>query len=118
MQLTDDKSAILRDLAIKLRLTSAVPGCGGRKDLCARFRAANPATHFDLERSHKWLQGRAVPRSATVYEDWAKVIGTQKPGSWIAGCSVEAFLEELCVLFDADAGALKRLVEARSRGRW
>jgi hypothetical protein len=113
MQHTDDKPALLRDLAAKLRLTGAVLGCGGRKDLCARFRAANPATHFDLERSHKWLQGRAVPRSLTVYEDWAKVIGTRKAGSWIAGCSVEAFLEEICGLFDADAGALRRLVEVR-----
>ena len=113
MQLTDDKAAFLRDLAIKLRLTGAVLGCGGRKDLCARFRAANPATHFDLERSHKWLQGRAIPRSVTMYEDWAKVIGTRKPGSWIAGCSVEAFLEELCGLFDANADALRRLIEVR-----
>ncbi len=49
------------ELALKLRLTSAALGCHGRKELCARFRAANPHTHFDLERSHKWMQGRATP---------------------------------------------------------
>ncbi len=48
--------------ATKLRLTAAVLGCRGRKEFCARFRAVNPGTHFDLDRSHKWLQGRALPR--------------------------------------------------------
>lgn len=89
----------MSDFATKLRLTSAVLGCNGHKDLCARFRAVNPDTHFDLERAQKWFQGRSLPRSAAVYDDWAKVIGSSRPGVWLAACSVEAFVSELCTLF-------------------
>ena len=49
------------DIGLKLRLTAAVLACASRKDLCARFRAVNPATHCDLDRLHKWMQGRALP---------------------------------------------------------
>ena len=49
-----------QEFAIKLRLTAALLGCGTHKDLCARFRAVNPSTGFDLTRSEKWLQGRAI----------------------------------------------------------
>ena len=34
--------------------------------LCARFRDINPRTEFDLECSHKWMQGQAKPRSFRV----------------------------------------------------
>jgi hypothetical protein len=100
------------DFATKLRLTAAVLGCPGRKELCVRFRAANPATHFDLERSHKWLQGRALPRFAQVYEDWAKVLGTSRSGAWLASCTVDAFLDELCALYNADPEALRLRAQA------
>lgn len=99
------------DFATKLRLTAAVLGCPGRKELCARFRSVNPATHFDLERSHKWLQGRALPRSALVYDDWAKVLGTRRSGAWLASCTVDAFLAEICELYDADAATLRTRAE-------
>jgi hypothetical protein len=97
------------DLATKLRLTEAVLGCAGRKDLAARFRAVNPRTHFDLERAHKWAQGRAAPRSQDLYLDWAKVLGTSRGGAWIATCSVAAFEAELAALFGIDAAQLRRL---------
>lgn len=93
--------------AEKLRLTAAVLGCTTRKDLCARFRAVNPLTLVDVERANKWLQGRALPRSHGVYEDWAKLIGTPRPASWLAACTVEAFLEELARLFGVDPAALR-----------
>jgi hypothetical protein len=93
--------------ARKLGLTAAVLGCSTRKELCARFRALNPATEFDLERSFKWLQGKSLPRSMTVYDDWARLLGTARGGTWLAGCSVEAFAEEVCALFQADAGELQ-----------
>ncbi|MBC2834432.1 hypothetical protein [Paragemmobacter straminiformis] len=96
--------------AQKLGITAVVLGCSTRKELCARFRALNPATEFDLERSFKWLQGKSLPRSMTVYEDWARLLGTGRGGTWLAGCSVEAFSEEVCALFQADA----REVQART----
>ncbi len=101
------------DFAAKLRLTATALGCSGRKDLCARFRAVNPATHFDVERSSKWLQGRALPRSVQMYDDWAKVLGTQRSGAWLASCTVEAFLEEICKLYSADADTLRHRADER-----
>lgn len=89
--------------AQKLGITAVVLGCSTRKELCARFRAVNPATEVDLERSFKWLQGKSLPRSMTVYDDWARLIGTARGGPWLAGCSVEALLDEVCGLFQADA---------------
>ncbi|WP_237216496.1 hypothetical protein [Falsiroseomonas oryziterrae] len=87
------------DFGLKLRLTLLVLGCGGVKELSGRFHAVNPRTHFDLERAQKWLQGRATPRSAEVYEDWAKVLQTRQSAGWLASCTVEAFLDELHRLF-------------------
>ncbi|MFW5642319.1 MAG: hypothetical protein ACOCY0_06095 [Roseicyclus sp.] len=102
--------------AAKLRLTAAVLGCASRKELCQRFVAVNPATAFDLERSHKWMQGVALPRNPSVYEDWAKVLGTERPSAWLAGCSVEAFADELCRLFAADRAELEALAARFVRG--
>jgi hypothetical protein len=79
------------DIGLKLRLTAAVLACASRKDLCARFRAVNPATHCDLDRLHKWMQGRALPRAQGFYDDWAKVLGLARSGAWLAGCPVEEF---------------------------
>src|SRR5688572_12584306 len=100
--------AMAHEFPAKLRLTAALLGCATGKELCARFRAINPARAFDLERSRKWLQGRALPRQAQVYEDWAKLLGTARGGDWLAACTVEAFLEEVSGLFDADPGDLLR----------
>ncbi len=96
------------DLPAKLRVTSAALGCVTRKDLCARFRLVNAATHFDLERSHKWMQGKAEPRSSTIYEDWAQVLGTARPPAWISACTLSAFVEEVARLFEADPATLRR----------
>lgn len=88
--------------AQKLSITAAILNCSTRKELCARFRILNPATEFELERSYKWLQGRALPRSPQIYEDWARLLGSQKSGTWLSACSTEAFLDEVCTLFSAD----------------
>jgi hypothetical protein len=56
----------VRDLAAKLRITAALFGCASQKDRCARFHRVNPGSTFDLDRSYKWMQGRAQPRSARV----------------------------------------------------
>lgn len=95
-------------LPAKLRVTQELLGCASRKELCARFREVNPRTEFDLERSHKWMQGRARPRSARVYEDWARLLGTDRTPSWLVACSVDAFIEEVVQIFAADPPALRR----------
>jgi hypothetical protein len=48
-----------------------------------------------------------LPRFSQVYEDWAKVLGTQHAGAWLASCTVEAFLDEICNLYDADPETLR-----------
>ena len=80
----------------KLCLTAALVGAASRKDLAAAFRRVNPATPFDLERAHKGLQGRAVPRDHRVYEDWARLVDLGEPADWIAACRADAFLARLC----------------------
>jgi hypothetical protein len=79
------------EIAAKLSLTSRVLGCGSHKELCGRFRAVNPTTYFDPQRSRKWVQGKAEPRFTEVYQDWAKVLGLDRDGAWIAGSSLDEF---------------------------
>ena len=95
------------ELPAKLRVTLELLGCNSRKELCARFRQINPLTEFDLERSHKWMQGRAKPRSSRVYEDRARLPGTERPGSWLVACTLDAFLDEVCLVFAADGADLR-----------
>lgn len=93
------------EIAAKLSFTSRVLGCASHKELCGRFRAVNPATYFDLQRSRKWIQGKAEPRFAEVYQDWAKVLGLDRDGSWIAGSSLDEFEDELQARLGASAVA-------------
>ena len=81
-------------------------GCASRKEFCARFRAVNPATQCDLERLNKWMQGRSLPRVSSVYADFAAVIGTSRPGNWVAECAIEAFAAELAACTGAELAAL------------
>jgi hypothetical protein len=92
----DGTSALSIAIDRKLMLTAALLGAVGRKDLAAAFRRANPATTFDLARAHKWLQGRARPRDSGLYDDWAAVLGLDRPGSWVAACSLDEFVDALC----------------------
>ena len=107
MRTTDQRQA--RDIAAKLRLTAALLGGLSQKGLCAAFRRVNPQTGFELDRSYKWMQGRSLPRSTQVYEDWADVLGLGRPGGWVAGCGLDAFLDALCGDGRVDrAGLLRR----------
>ena len=100
----------------KLCLTAAVLGAVSRKDLAAAFRRVNPGTPFDLERSHKWLQGRAQPRDARLYDDWAVLLAIGRPGAWIAGCGIEDFVDALISRGPLPREALeKRICSAASR---
>ena len=104
-----------QDIDRKLRLTAAVLGVS-RKDLAAAFRRINPNTSFDVARADKWLQGRAKPREAQLYEDWAKVLELDHPGRWIADCDFETFIEETAKRHGRDSGELRALVDP-SAGR-
>ncbi|MER9137811.1 hypothetical protein NKI20_16170 [Mesorhizobium sp. M0830] len=95
-------------IAQKLRLTSALLGTVTRKDLAAAFRAVNPKTAFDLGRADKWLQGRAQPREHSVYDDWAKLLGLEQSGSWIADCDLPHFTAAIAARHGVDSAVLER----------
>jgi hypothetical protein len=102
--------------ATKLRMAALALGCSSRKELCARFRAVNRATQCDVDRLNKWVQGRSLPRSASVYADLALAIGSGQSGHWVAACSVEAFVVELVACTGADAAMLTRSDGLAPRG--
>ena len=106
-----DGVRVARDIDRKLRLTAALLGAATRKDLAAAFRRINPATPFDVDRAHKWLQGRASPREPQVYEDWATLLNLGRTGAWIADCDSEAFLDAICARHQRDRDALRRQIE-------
>ena len=95
------------ELAAKLRLTLIALGGISRSDLVERFRAANPATQCELNCLHKWIQGRAQPRSAQLYDDWAKVIGSRRSAGWLASSGLDAFAAELASLTGISAKDLQ-----------
>ena len=100
----------------KLCFTAAALGTASRKELAAAFRRVNPATSFDLERAHKWLQGRARPRDAGLYEDWARLLDLGRSGAWIAACSLDEFVAELGVHGPCAPHLLRERAEAFAGG--
>lgn len=104
-----------QDIADKLRLTALALGCTSRKEFAARFREANPNTHCDIERLHKWMQGRAQPRAPQFYEDWAKVIGTRHSGAWLLASPMAGFIAELTAATGTHPDTLARLDRAGPR---
>jgi hypothetical protein len=106
-----DWREMARHFAEKLRLTAAVLGCASQKDLCAAFLRVNPNTDFALQRSYKWIRGRALPRSARVYEDWAKVLAIGQSATWLASCTLEELIEALCA---RDPGTSRAALLARA----
>jgi hypothetical protein len=95
-----------RDIDRKLRATTTALGLVTRKDLAAAFRRVNAATTFDIERAHKWLQGRSSPRDARLYQDWVLVLDIEQSAEWIANCEFEAFLEVVARRYNVEQVAL------------
>jgi len=106
VQVDGGSARVVVAFATKLRMAAVALGCDSRKEFCARFRSVNRASQCDLDRLNKWMQGRSLPRAASVYADLAAVIGTAKPGRWVAESSLEEFAAELTSLTGADAAAL------------
>ena len=100
-----------REIGRKLRLTAAFLGATTRKDLARAFHGVNANTAFDIDRAHKWLQGRASPRELQVYEDWATLLDLGRSAEWIAECDSAAFLDAICARHGRDADVLRRLVD-------
>ncbi|MFI0844610.1 hypothetical protein [Mesorhizobium sp. IMUNJ 23232] len=97
-----------KDIDRKLRVTAALLGTITLKDLGAAFRRINPTTSFDVERAHKWIQGRASPRELQLYADWARLLDLDRSGNWVAESDAEDFLDAVCARHDRDRETLKR----------
>lgn len=88
------------ELGWKLRVSAVALGVAGVKELAARFRSVNPRSHFQPERAQKWFQGRALPRSRELYDDWAKVLGIGRSGAWLEAATLDAFAREVSSICD------------------
>ena len=99
------------DVDRKLRLTAVVLGAITRKDLAAAFRRVNPATRFDVERASKWLHGKAQPREAQVYDDWAGVLDLGRRGDWVAQVDLDGFMAALSERYGIGVEDLARHVQ-------
>jgi hypothetical protein len=106
---------VARDIDQKLRATAALLGAVTAKDLATAFRRVNPATSFDVDRAHKWIQGRARPREHRLYEDWAKVVDLGRPGAWIADCELADFIEAICARHGCDRDTVEWRMESSRR---
>jgi hypothetical protein len=85
-----------RDVDAKLRLVARLLGCRTRKELCSRFRDADPATAFRPDRVAKWLQGAAAPREGRAYAEVARLLGLDRSATWVAECSLAEFEDVAC----------------------
>lgn len=83
------------DIAKKLELTAIALGCLTRKELCAAFRAVNPNTALTLQSSYNWLNGRSLPRTFGIYEDWATALGLEEGAHFIISSSLADFAQAL-----------------------
>jgi hypothetical protein len=81
-----------KEFDAKLRATARLLGCRTRKELCARFRDADPATAFQPDRVSKWMQGLSTPREGRAYEEVARLLGLPHGGTWVAECSAAEFV--------------------------
>ena len=96
------------EVSRKLCLTAALLRVDSRKELAAAFRSVNPNSTFDVERAHKWVQGRSKPRDNQIYADWAKLVGLDDAAEWLVDCTAEDFLERLCAQHGCDPVRLRR----------
>lgn len=97
------------ELSRKLQLTTIALGCPTSKELCARFAAVNPNTAFTAQNAYKWLRGKATPRLASVYDDWARVLGDEFTGAFVAASSFEEFAEHVRLRHRVPEAAIAKL---------
>jgi hypothetical protein len=83
-----------RDVDAKLRLVARLLGCRTRKELCARFRDADPATAFRPDRLAKWMQGAAAPREGRAYAEIAQALRIERSATWVAESTLAEFEAE------------------------
>lgn len=83
------------DIARKLELTSIALGCLTRKELCTAFARVNPNTIMTLQNCYNWQSGRSIPRSFSVFEDWAVAVGMAEGPHFVMSSSLGEFVRVL-----------------------
>lgn len=83
------------EIAKKLELTSIALGCLTRKELCAAFARVNPNTAMTLQNSYNWRSGRSVPRTFSLFEDWAAAVGVEEGPHFVMSSSLNEFVRVL-----------------------
>lgn len=96
-------------VAEKLELTSIALGCLTRKELCAAFLRVNPQTVMTLQNSYNWLSGRSVPRTFSLFEDWAAALRLDEGPHFVLSSSLEEFAEAVGRRVVLPAGLLESL---------
>ena len=95
------------EIAQKLKLTSIALGCLTRKELCSAFARVNPNTLMTLQNSYNWQSGRSVPRSFSIFEDWAGALGIENGPHFVMSSSLSEFVRVLGEKFSLPAELLK-----------
>jgi hypothetical protein len=88
------------DVARKLDLTAIALGCLTRKELCAAFFRVNPSTVLTVQNCHNWVAGRSIPRSFSLYEDWAQVLGLDEGPHFVMTSTLATFTQRLASKMD------------------
>jgi hypothetical protein len=88
------------DVARKLDLTAIALGCLTRKELCAAFFRVNPSTVLTVQNCHNWAAGRSIPRSFSLYEDWAQVLGLEEGPHFVMTSTLATFTQRLAAKMD------------------
>ena len=96
-------------LALKLKLTMTALGMSP-KDLCNRFVAVNAGTAMTQQNVYKWLSGRSTPRLFQVYDDWARVLGNDITGAFIAAASVKEFSTFISAKFEVPGTIIEAIL--------
>lgn len=95
------------DIAQKLKLTSIALGCLTRKELCTAFARVNPNTLMTLQNSYNWQSGRSIPRSFSIFEDWATALGIPEGPHFVMSSSMNEFVRVLGEAFSLPDELLK-----------
>ncbi|WPZ34004.1 hypothetical protein T8K17_22535 [Thalassobaculum sp. OXR-137] len=95
------------EIAQKLKLTSIALGCLTRKELCSAFARVNPNTLMTLQNSYNWQSGRSIPRSFSIFEDWAAALGIDQGPHFVMSSSLGEFVRVLGEKFSLPADLLK-----------
>ncbi len=96
-------------VALKFKLTLLALGASP-KDLCNHFAAVNPRTAMTQQNAYKWLAGKSAPRMFQVYDDWARVLGGDLTGAFIAAASIHEFATSISARYAIPSTALKDLM--------